>query len=78
MSTLSRTKTRVSRMSPKKRGAGLIPLSVPEVRKLLLKLVWDRIPPAEAVLAWSEWRRRHQHRARFYHYRRRGANPPDG
>jgi hypothetical protein len=54
-----------------------MPLSVPEVRKLLLRLVWDRLTPAEQALAWSEWRRRHQHRARACHYRTRGARPPN-
>jgi len=58
-------------------GAGLIPLTVPEVRKLILRVVWDRLTPAEQALAWSAWRRRHQHRARECHYRRRGARPPD-
>ena len=57
--------------------AKVIPLTVPEVRKLLLRLVWDRLTPAEQALAWSDWRRRHQHRARACHYRTRGARPPD-
>jgi hypothetical protein len=60
-----------------KGGTGLIPLSVPEVRKLLLQLVWDRLTPAAQALAWSEWRRRHQHRARACHFRKRRARPPD-
>ncbi len=55
----------------------MIALSVPEVRKLLLRLVWDRVPEAEQVLAWSQWRREHQHRARRCHYRTRGARPPN-
>jgi hypothetical protein len=55
----------------------LIALTVPEVRKLLLRLVWDRVPPAERVLAWSAWRREHQHRARRGHYLRHGARPPN-
>jgi hypothetical protein len=55
----------------------LIRLSVPEVRRLLLRLAWGVLPPAERVLAWSFWRRRHQHRARACHYRTRGAKPPD-
>ena len=52
-------------------------MSVPEVRKLLLRLVWAVVPDAEKALAWSVWRRAHQHRARRYHYRKRGAKPPD-
>jgi hypothetical protein len=35
----------------KKGGAGLIRMSVQEVRKLLLKLVWAFVPPPERVLA---------------------------
>ena len=39
---------------PKKKSGRLIGLSVPEVRKLLLKLVWNWVPEAGRVLAWSE------------------------
>ena len=49
----------------------LLPLTVPEVRRLLCRLVWTPVVPAEQVLAWSRWRRRHQARARRCHYRRR-------
>ena len=55
----------------------MIRLSVPEVRKLLLKLVWERVSAPDDVLAWSVWRRRHQHRARECHYRKRKAKPPN-
>ena len=55
----------------------MIRLSVPEVRTLLLRLVWLFVPPPERVLAWSVWRRRHQHRARVCHYKKRRAKPPD-
>ncbi|MBN9522689.1 IS701 family transposase, partial [bacterium] len=65
-------------VTAEKRGERLIRLSAPEVRKLLLKLIWAAVPPAEQVLAWSVRRRRHQHRARECHYKRRGARPPDG
>src|SRR5207245_2547969 len=37
-----------------KGGADLIPLTVPEVRKLILRLVWNRLTPVEQALAWSE------------------------
>ena len=56
----------------------MIPLTVPEVRKLLLRMVWDRLTPVEQALAWSEWRRAHQQRARECHYRKRRARQPDG
>ena len=55
----------------------MIRVSVPEVRKLLLRLVWAFVPVPERVLAWSVWRRRHQHRARECHYQKCGAIPPD-
>ena len=45
------------------KGPRLVPLTVPEARQLLLRLVWDRLRPAEQALAWSEWRRAHQQRA---------------
>jgi hypothetical protein len=47
------------------------------VRNLLLRLVWNRLTLPEQALAWSEWRRAHQQRARLCHYRKRGARPPD-
>ncbi len=56
----------------------MIRLSVPEVRKLLLKVVWSFVPAAEQVFAWSEWRRAHQHRACLSHYKKRRAKAPDG
>lgn len=53
----------------------MIRLSVSEVRKLLLKLLWKAVPEDEQVLAWSVWRRRHQFRSRACHYKKRGAKP---
>jgi len=53
----------------------LIPLTVPEVRRLLSKLIWNRPATPTAVLGWSLWRRRHQARARRFHYAARGASP---
>ena len=49
----------------------LIPLTVPEVRRLLYRLIWRHHPTNESVLRWSQWRRRHQATARRCHYRRR-------
>ena len=51
----------------------LLPLTVPEVRRLLWGVVWGRRPAAEASLRWSWWRRRHQARAKRCHYQRRLA-----
>src|SRR3954465_11734799 len=38
-------------------AADLLPLTVPEVRRLLWRLLWARSPDPEAVLDWSRWRR---------------------
>ncbi|MFI5069123.1 MAG: hypothetical protein ACHP9Z_34790 [Streptosporangiales bacterium] len=50
--------------------AGLIPITVPELLRLLRDIV---IPPPRRDrghrLHWSAWRRRHQHRARQAHRR---------
>jgi hypothetical protein len=51
----------------------LIPLTVPEVRRLLYRLVVRILAPPEDVLRWSRWRRLHQARARRAHYQRRLA-----
>jgi hypothetical protein len=55
----------------------LIALTVPEARRLLVRLLWGRLPEPDEVLGWSEWRRAHQASARRYHYKKRGAEPPD-
>jgi hypothetical protein len=49
----------------------LLPHTVPELRRLLWRLVWARPPDPEHVLACSLWRRRHQQRARRRHWQRR-------
>lgn len=55
----------------------LLPLTLPEVRRLLQGWVWQLGPPEEKVLAWSQWRRQHQAAARRCHYKRRGVRNPD-
>ena len=52
-------------------AADLLPLTVPEVRRLLWHLVSRPMPDMAAALAWSRWRRRHQQRARQCHWQRR-------
>ena len=52
----------------------LIPITVPEVRRLLTRLVWTESQPADFILYWSRWRRRHQARAQQCHYKRRLSN----
>jgi SRSO17 transposase len=49
----------------------LLPPTVPELRRLLWRLVWARPPAPAHILAWSLWRRRHQQRARRCHWYRR-------
>jgi SRSO17 transposase len=53
--------------------AGLIALTCNEIRRLFTIYV---IEPGRTIArpdAWSQWRRRHQHRARASHYRRQEA-----
>ncbi len=54
----------------------LVPLSVPEVRRLLWIVLRPRTPTPWFALAWSVWRRMHQAVARQYHYRRHLALVP--
>ena len=55
----------------------LIPLTVPEVRRLLCRLLWLPRGSPTLTIQWSGWRRRHQARAMQCHYRRRflGLSP---
>lgn len=52
----------------------MVPLSVPEVRRLFHYLVDRRPLSAVHRLAWSFWRRAHQAIARLCHYKRRLAS----
>jgi SRSO17 transposase len=61
---------------PPPADCGMIALTVPELQRLLPLLLPGRHPNhvnVQAHLAWSVWRRRHQARARWHHYRRRYA-----
>ena len=51
----------------------LLPVTVPEVRRLLWWLVWRKLPPPEQVVRWSLWRRAHQAHAKRAHYKRTTA-----
>jgi hypothetical protein len=48
-------------------------LSLPEVRRLLCRLVWAARQDPAFVLAWSLWRRAHQALAKACHYKKRTA-----
>jgi hypothetical protein len=53
----------------------LLPLTVPEIRHVLWALGQAvSAEVADQVLAWSQWRRRHQARARRCHYQRHLAH----
>jgi SRSO17 transposase len=54
--------------------AGLIPLTLNEIRHLFTHLFGPPIRPGTHRLHWSRWRRRHQARARDSHYRRQAAS----
>ena len=49
---------------------GMIPLTVPEVKRLLAETLHDPKPPGHDT-HWRNWRRRHQARSRWYHQRAR-------
>ncbi|TFC85345.1 hypothetical protein E3T37_16125 [Cryobacterium sp. TMT2-10] len=53
----------------------LIALSLPEIRYLLVRLIFSEPPDPERVLSRSRWRRRHQQTAKRHHYRTRGHAP---
>jgi len=48
-----------------------VPISVPEVHRLLTRLRPDYPHPARFVPAWSRWRRHHHAVARTCHIKRR-------
>jgi hypothetical protein len=47
---------------------GMIPLTVPEIRRVLAALTARPLPPP-LVIHWDAWTRRHQARARWFHQR---------
>jgi hypothetical protein len=49
---------------------GMIPFTVPEIKRLLAKAIAGPRPPGHKE-HWQAWRRRHQARSRWYHKRAR-------
>jgi hypothetical protein len=45
------------------------PISVPEIRRLLVRLLWTATRAPDEILAWSRWRRRHEKIAQEAHQR---------
>jgi hypothetical protein len=56
---------------------GMIPLTIPEIRRLLAALT-TRPPPRWHVIHRDTWTRRHQARSRWFHKRARLARDPAG
>lgn len=56
-------------------STGLIPITLAEVRRLLLT-PRRHLQTLAHTITWSTWRRRHQYQARQAHYQRRGHPPP--
>jgi len=50
----------------------MIPLTIPEIRRLLAALTL-RTPSPWLVIHWDTWTRRHQARAQWFHKRARLA-----
>jgi hypothetical protein len=54
----------------------VIGLTVPEIRRILNRVLWRQEPAPEHALHWSHYRRYKQALAKQSHYRKRGATPP--
>lgn len=63
-----------AQVPPMSRSLTLLPLTIPEVRRLLAQLLWPLPRSATIVLSWSWWRRCHQSRASFFHTKHRMAS----
>ncbi len=55
---------------------GMIPLTIPEIKRLLAALT-TRPLPRWLVIHWDAWTRRHQARARWFHQRARLTRQPE-
>ena len=55
---------------------GMIPLTIPEIKRLLAALT-TRPLPRWLVIHWDAWTRRHQARSRWFHKRARLARHPE-
>jgi hypothetical protein len=56
--------------------AGQVPLTRNEIAHLFASLTVLRALDTNHRMRWSRWRRRHQQRAREYHYQRQAARDP--
>ena len=55
------------------RGEDLVPLTLPEVRRLMCSVLLKVLSEQQTALCWSRWRRKHQLRAKLCHKRHRGT-----
>jgi hypothetical protein len=55
---------------------GMIPLTIPEIKRLLAALT-IRPLPRWLIIHWDGWTRRHQARSRWFHKRARLAHKPE-
>ena len=55
---------------------GMIPLTIPEIKRLLAALT-ARPLPRQLIIHWDAWTRRHQARSRWFHKRARLARQPE-
>jgi hypothetical protein len=51
----------------------LVKVSVAEVRRFFVALLWPQVRRLASVLHWSNWRRTHQAQAQFFHYKTRNT-----
>ena len=56
--------------------AGRVPLTRSEIARLFASLVVLPVRDTRHRMRWSQWRRRHQHRARACHYGRQAGPGP--
>jgi hypothetical protein len=69
--TVITAEERAARPAP----AGLIPITVNELRRLFDALLLRPNNNPQRLQQWSLWRRQHQARARACHYRQRDESP---
>jgi len=55
---------------------GMIPLTIPEIKRLLAALTIPPLP-LRHIIHWDAWTRRHQARSRWFHKRARLARDTD-
>ena len=55
-------------------AGAVVPLSVPEIRRIFWRLELGTTQTVAKLLAWSIWRRVHQGIAKYWHYKRRAVS----